>query len=174
MGQRGPRSDRERGERLVTVPSSERPPDLIRATWIGDHRFDTGRAVGVQTRIDGSGETGQTPPDALLSALASCSGVDVVDILAKRRTPVTTLSIEVEGERRTEAPRRFQRLLLTFHIEGDGIERVHAERAVRLAFEKYCSVAASLAPDIVTDTIVVLNGSPGERARQKTYVTDGA
>jgi putative redox protein len=146
-----------------------RPPSHVRATWTGEHRFDTGRANGVSARMDGSGKTGQTPPDALLSALASCSGVDVVDILGKRRTPAERLVVDVQGSRREEAPRRFEHITLTFHIHGAGIERVHAERAVQLAFEKYCSVAASLASDIVIETIVVLNGEDGALVRQKNF-----
>ena len=141
-------------------------PNVIRATWVGEHRFDTGRPDGVNARLDGSGATGQSPPDALLSALAACSGVDLVDILAKRRTPVEQLSIEIEGERREEMPRRFLRLRITYRAEGAGIEAVHAERAVALAFEKYCSVAASLAPDIVVDTVVVVNGESGAAMEQ--------
>jgi putative redox protein len=133
-------------------------PSRIRATWAGEHRFDTGRPDGPIARLDGEGQSGQSPPDALLSALAACSGVDVVDILAKRRTPVERLSIDVEGERRDEVPRRFTTLRITYRVDGAGIEAVHAERAVALALEKYCSVAASLAPDIVVETVVVVNG----------------
>jgi putative redox protein len=147
-----------------------KPPSRVRATWSGEHRFDTGRANGASARIDGSGKTGQSPPDALLSALASCSGVDVVDILGKRRTPVERLVVDVEARRREEAPRRFEHITLTFRVDGAGIDRVHAERGVQLAFEKYCSVAASLAPDIVVETIVVLNGENGQTVRQKTFV----
>ena len=136
-------------------------PNVIHATWRGEHRFDTGRPDGPVARLDGSAQTGQSPPDALLSALAACSGVDLVDILAKRRTPVERLSIEVEGERREEMPRRFLRLRITYRVDGAGIEATHAERAVALAFEKYCSVAASIAPDTVVQTVVVVNGSAG-------------
>ena len=144
-----------------------RPPNVIHATWAGEHRFDTQRPGGVPMRLDGSAETGQTPPDAILSSLAACSGIDVVDILAKRRTPVERLSIEVSGERRSEIPRRFLRLSIAYHVDGAGIERVHAERAVALAFEKYCSVAASLAPDMVVETTVVLNGEQGGAVQQR-------
>ncbi len=84
-----------------------------------------------------------------------------MDILAKRRTPVEKLSIEVEGERREETPRRFVRLRITYRVDGAGIEAIHAERAVALAFEKYCSVAASMAPDIVVETVVIANGEAG-------------
>jgi putative redox protein len=141
-------------------------PNAIRATWAGDHRFDTGRPDGPVARLDGSAHTGQSPPDALLSALAACSGIDLVDILAKRRTPAERLTIDVEGHRRETMPRRFLALRLTYVLDGAEIEAVHAERAVTLAFEKYCSVAASLAPDIVVETVVVVNGVAGPPTSQ--------
>jgi putative redox protein len=144
-----------------------RPPSVIRATWAGEHRFDTGRPDGPVARLDGGAHTGQTPADALLSALAACSGIDVVDILAKRRTPVERLTIDVEGDRREEIPRRFLRLRISYRIDGAGIEAVHAERAVALAVEKYCSVAATLAPDIVIETVVVVNGVAGAVVEQR-------
>jgi putative redox protein len=147
--------------------TAKRSPNVVRTTWAGGYRFDTGRPGGPIARIDGDGETGQSPPDALLSALATCSGIDVVDILAKRRTPVEKLTIDVEGARREEIPRRFVHLTLTYNLEGAGLEAVHAERAVALAFEKYCSVAASLAPDIEAETIVVINGVRGTPARHR-------
>ena len=147
-----------------------RPPSKVRVTWTGKHRFDTGRPDGPVARLDGSSETGQSPPDALLSALAACAGVDVVDILAKRRTPVERLVVDVEGRRRDETPRRFEHITLTFRVNGDGVERGHVERAVTLAFEKYCSVAASLAPDIVVETAVMLNGEEGATIRQQMFV----
>ncbi len=149
--------------------ATPRPPCRIRATWAGAYLFDAGRTDGPAARIDGSGETAQTPPEALLSALATCAGVDVLDILAKRRTPVEALTVDVEAMRRTEPPRRFVRIALTFTVDGAGIERIHAERAVRLAFEKYCSVAASLAPDIVAEARVTLNGAEGEFLPQPIY-----
>ena len=144
-----------------TPAPAVRPPSLVRATWVGEHRFDTGRPGGPPARLDGSGVTAQSPPDALLSALAACSGVDVFDYLAKRRTPVTALVVDIQAERRDMHPRKFEHILLHFDVKGDTIERSHAERAVSLAFERYCSVAASLAPDIAIEAIVVLNGDHG-------------
>ncbi len=130
----------------------------IRATWAGDHRFDTGRPGGAIARLDGAAQTGQSPVDGLLSALAACAGIDIVDILAKRRTPVEHLTIDIIAERREETPRRVMAMTVTFRIDGAGIEAVHAERAVELAFEKYCSVSASLAPDIRIESKVIVNG----------------
>ena len=144
-------------------------PSIVRATWVGEHRFDTGKPDGPQARIDGNGQTGQSPPEALLSALASCSGVDVVDFLAKRRTPVEKLTVDVVAQRRPEHPRRYEHIVLTYHVDGAGIERSHAERAVSLAFERYCSVAASLAPDIVIESVMVLNGENGASVVQPMF-----
>ena len=143
-----------------------RPPSRIVANWCGGYRFDTGRPGEPVARLDGDGTSGQSPPDALLSALASCAGVDVLDILTKRRTPPERLRVEVAGTRRVRAPRRFIRIELDFVIDGGGAERVHAERAVRLAFESYCSVAASLAPDMEIAARVTLDGVAGELIRQ--------
>lgn len=108
--------------------------------------------------LDGAAKAGQSPVDALLSALAACSGIDVVDILQKRRTPVSRCEVEIRAERREEPPRRLTRLDVEYRVDGEGIDVTHAERAVALAFGKYCSVSASLSGDIVSYTTLVLNG----------------
>ena len=77
--------------------------------------------------------------------------MDVVDILAKRRTPVTSLEVNVVGERVDTIPRRFKHITLAFRISGEGIEKAQAERAISLAVTKYCSVRESLREDIGVD-----------------------
>lgn len=142
------------------MPSAPRSSDRmpIRAEWKGGHRFDTGQPGGVVARLDGGGADGQSPMDALLSALAACAGIDVVEILGKRRTPPERLTIEAAGTRRDAPPRRYTHIVMRFVIDGADVEAVHAERAIALAFEKYCSVAASLAPDVEVKSTLVLNG----------------
>jgi putative redox protein len=145
------------------VPHAVAKPTItVRAVWVGEHRFDTGRPDGPTARFDGSAKSGQNPVDALVSALAACTGIDVVDILGKRRTPPERLVVDAFAERRAEHPRRVERVRLTFTVEGEGVEIVHTERAVALALTKYCSVAATLAPGVVVETIVVVNGTAGE------------
>jgi putative redox protein len=131
--------------------SAPKPPSRVRVRWAGEHLFDTGRENGPVARFDGDGTAGQTPPEALLSALASCVSVDIVDILAKRRTPVESLAVDVVGERVDTTPRHFRHITLNFSITGNGIERVQAERAIELAVTKYCSVRDSLRRDIEVD-----------------------
>lgn len=135
--------------RLETIPGVEvKMVNRVHVVWDGDHRFDAGRPGGVSHRIDASAQTGPSPVDTLLNALAACTAVDVVDILTKRRTPVRSLEVDVEGARSAATPARLVGILLTYRMAGAGIERVHAERAIDLAVTKYCSVRDSLDPNL--------------------------
>ncbi|HEX5436169.1 MAG TPA: OsmC family protein [Gemmatimonadaceae bacterium] len=135
-------------------------PNRIFVQWQGALRFDSGRRGGPVARIDGRSETGPSPVDTLLGALATCAASDVVEILAKRRTPVTTLEIEVEGTRATSIPRRLTHVALHFRITGEGIEQAQAERAIDLAITKYCSVRDSLDPTIPIEWTLALSDEP--------------
>jgi putative redox protein len=53
-----------------------------------------------------------------------------------------------QGVPRDLEPRRFEKIRYIFEMAGDGLDMLKAERAVNLSVEKYCSVLASLAPDI--------------------------
>ncbi|MEY4609594.1 MAG: hypothetical protein RL625_1811, partial [Gemmatimonadota bacterium] len=90
-------------------------------------------------------------------ALASCTGVDIVDILEKRRTPVASLDIAVTGQRADATPARLIAVELRYRIGGAGIERAHAERAIELAVTKYCSVRDSLDPNLPITWTLELN-----------------
>jgi putative redox protein len=125
------------------------------------HVFESG-PEGRSTIIDADSKTAPGPVETLLAAIATCSGVDVVDILAKRRTPVEKFSVDVTAHRRADHPRRIMRLEIDFRVDGPGIEVEQAERAIELAIEKYCTVVGSLANDIVTHSRLVLNGQAME------------
>jgi len=155
------------------APTAPKPPARVRVAWAGGHRFDAGRPGGPTLRLDGDGVTGQSPVDAVLSALAACSAVDVVDILAKRRTPAERLAVEVTGQRVTTIPRRLRHIRLEFHVDGAGIERAQAERAIDLAITRYCSVRDSLAPDIEIEWTLTLNGEAGAGVNRAAEVAAG-
>lgn len=140
-----PQSD---GSSLAPGATPAQAPATVSVIWDGEQRFDAGRAGAATIRLDGTGGTGPSPVDGLLASLAACSGIDVAEILAKRRTPATSLRVEVVGERVTTTPKRLKHVTLNFHIAGDGIDRANAERAIDLAVNKYCSVRDSLRPDV--------------------------
>ena len=123
-------------------------PSRLLVNWKSDRIFEAGREGRPSITLDGDGFQAPTPPEALLAALASCVSVDVVDILAKRRTPVEQYSVEILGERVDSIPRRFKHITMNISITGQGIERAPAEHAIDLAVNKYCSVRDSLDPSI--------------------------
>lgn len=151
------------GFRATIEPKQEAPakgqPSQVSMKWVGEHKFDVGRPGRPSVRLDGDGMAGPSPVDGLLGSLASCVSVDVVDILAKRRTPVESLEIDVVGKRVDTIPRRLEHVTLNFRIRGAGIERVHAERAVELAVTKYCSVRDSLRPDVPIEWTIELESN---------------
>ncbi len=91
---------------------------------------------------------GLGPMEALLAALGSCTAVDVQDIMKKKRTPLSAYRIELEGIRTDTIPRRYSKIIMRHIGAGEGVTKDNLEKAVKLSFEKYCSVASSLREDI--------------------------
>lgn len=121
------------------------PP--IDVKWTGGAHFEAGRPDGPRIRIDGDGETGPSPFDALLAAIATCALVDVVTILEKQRTPAKAIDVRVESNRVDSIPRRLASAVLHFSITAPGSTVDKATRAVELSVTKYCSVRSSLIAD---------------------------
>jgi len=130
-------------------------PDELRADlsvgvrWTGGIQFEAGAGPDRPLlMIDGSSKAGQSPPETLLCALATCVAVDVVLILEKRRTPPSALEMRVTAERSAGSPRRLVKAHLAFSVRGSAIDRGEAERAVRLSVTKYCTVRDTLDPEM--------------------------
>ena len=97
--------------------------------------------------IGGEGK-GMRPMEILLTAIAGCSSFDLVEILKKQKQSLSDVSITISGDRKeTGFVKPFETIHLQFDLKGD-IEEKKAARAIQMAVEKYCSVAASLHPDI--------------------------
>lgn len=116
--------------------------------WQQGLRFTAGAPGGPTITLDGDGEVAPSPVVALLMAAGTCAGSDVVLILEKMRIRLTEFRIEVTGTRRETEPKRLVALQFAFHLRGEGLDEAKARRAIDLSLEKYCSVVASLAPDI--------------------------
>jgi putative redox protein len=139
----------------------------VHATWRSGQAFDVQGSAGAPIVIDGAKQAGSGPVDTLLGAFAACSAVDVIEYLEKRRTPARRCEVVVTAERRAEPPRRVLRARLEFRIDGEGIDATHAERAIAVSLERYCSVAASLARDLAVTTVLVLNGAAGAECARR-------
>ncbi|HEX7531113.1 MAG TPA: OsmC family protein [Pyrinomonadaceae bacterium] len=115
----------------------------------------SGHAQAIET--DSTRATAATPMELLLIALGSCTGVDVISILKKKRQHVTGYRIEVSGERREDFPHRYTRLQVKHIVSGRGVSSEAVAHAIELSDTKYCSVAATLrgSAEIVTSYEIV-------------------
>jgi putative redox protein len=126
----------------------------VRLSWSGTGLAFHGGGTDPKTpavQIDGDGKRGPSPMLTLLLACAGCTGADVVHVLGKMRVVLRELTIDVEGQRRDDDPRRYTSIRLRYRLSGDGLDRAKADRAVGLSLEKYCSAVHSLAPDMDID-----------------------
>jgi putative redox protein len=87
---------------------------------------------------------GMKPSELLLVALGACTAVDVVEILAKKRTTLTSLEIQVTGEQDVDPPWTFRKFHIHFYLKGKGLTEKAVAQAIQLSDEKYCSVAATV------------------------------
>lgn len=120
----------------------------VSVRWRNQLVFEGGGTGRPAQLVDGDGQIATSPVELLLVAGATCTGADIVGILEKMRVTLRTLEIDVAGTRREEYPRRFTAIHFRFRVSGAGADEPKVRRAVDLSLEKYCSVMASLAPDI--------------------------
>lgn len=122
----------------------------VEVVWEGGSRFRGGRPGGPTLLVDGDREAAPGPVDSLIIALASCSAIDVVEILEKRRTPARALDVRVKFARAATPPRRLTAVHLLFRVATESASH-HVARAIELSIQKYCSVVSSLRDDIELD-----------------------
>jgi putative redox protein len=112
-------------------------------------RFRAGVGSGQSMVMDsGEGMVAPSPVEALLVALGACHGMDIISILRKKRQVVTSYTIDLEGDRRSEHPRSFTNIRIVHHLRGRDLSAAAVEEAIRLTDSKYCSVHRSLDPAI--------------------------
>ena len=111
--------------------------------WTNDHQFISEQS-GQTISIDGNLKEGMSPKALLLSGVAGCSGVDVVDILQKMRVPFSKLEVEAEADQTEEHPRVFTEVRLIYRIDFAAEDMDKVRKAIELSLEKYCGVAAML------------------------------
>jgi putative redox protein len=122
----------------------------VTVRWLQQLQFE-GSGVGggrPEILVDGDSVAATSPVELLLVAAATCTASDIVIILQKQRVTLEGLEIAVRGTRRETEPRRYTAIEFRFAVRGAGVDEVKTRRAIDLSLEKYCSVVASLAPDI--------------------------
>ena len=117
-----------------------------RVEWTGGTSLNGINAAGQSISMDW--ETGPSPMQLTLQMVGACSLVDVVVGLKER--PFSDAWVELDSTRAETTPRRFTSIAMVYHVVGDVPQKL-VERVVAKSHEKYCSVSASLDPEMVID-----------------------
>ena len=120
-----------------------------KARWVEGFQFVATPPSNHAIVLDGSAKAGGAdsaihPGELLLAALAGCTGIDVVSILAKMNVKLKEFEVRVEAEQAEEQPRWFKKIKVIYHAVGKDIPEDKLIRAIELSQTKYCSVSATL------------------------------
>jgi len=135
---------------------------IAQSEWRNDEVFE-GKAENGNTIIldgDSAHKHGPSPMEAVLMALCSCTSVDVVNILQKKRQQLTGLRVSAVATQAPAPPRVFTHIKLTYAARGK-LSRKAVEDAVSLSKHKYCSVSLMLEKQCPVEyEIVYPDGEP--------------
>jgi len=121
----------------------------IKLEWSDGLKFVSTTGSNHQMVLDGSKEHGGSdmgarPMEALLSALGSCTGMDLATILKKKKRKLEGLTINLHGMRAPTHPHVFENITMEYLVWGSDITDDDVQWALNLSLDKYCSVAAML------------------------------
>jgi putative redox protein len=85
---------------------------------------------------------GPRPKPLMLVALAGCTAMDVVSILAKMRVELVNFDVRVEGEQSEEHPVHYTSMHIIYEFWGRQLPADKLEKAINLSHERYCGVSA--------------------------------
>jgi putative redox protein len=140
----------------------------ITAVWKNETTFVGQNAVGGTVQMGTlDGKPGISPMQLLLTAIAGCTGEDIISILKKKRLTPTNMQVEVQGKRATDYPMVWTDMHISYMIWGENIPARDVEQAIRLSEEKYCSVGIMLGKAArITSEYHLLK--PGENAEKRS------
>ena len=122
--------------------------DSTEVTWKDGMAFDVA-LEGHELKIDaaeafGGRGYGPKPKSLLLSALAGCTGMDVVSMLKKMRMSWKTFGLKVDGELSADHPKVYKKIHITYRFTGDALDSDKIKRAIELSQKTYCGVTVML------------------------------
>ena len=85
-----------------------------------------------------------SPVEMVVSALAACSAMDVVSILAKKRQVLTSYTVEATADQRDDYPQVLTRVDIVHVLEGTVLLEQAVRRAIELSASKYCPINAMI------------------------------
>ena len=130
----------------------------IQANYEMGVQFDIETSSGRHIAIDGGEhQTGDSPMEMLLVALAGCMGISVISVLQKKRQDVTAYQLRVHGVRATEHPKVFVEITIEHFVTGHHIQPAAVARSIELGETRYCGASAMLGKTAkITNTFQII------------------
>ena len=130
-------------------------------TWLEGMSFKSTQhghdiIIDADEKVGGT-DKGSRPKVLLLTALAGCTGMDVVSILNKMKVTDYKLEISVDGELTEEHPKIYHSITVTYDFIGNQLPEDKIKRAVELSETKYCGVSAMLRKASQITNIIRIN-----------------
>jgi putative redox protein len=120
--------------------------ETITAKWLNNMAFEAevnGHKIVLDGESEAGGETcGPRPEFFMLTALGSCTAMDVISILKKMRVEVEKFNVKVEGELTEEHPKQYRKMHVIYEFAGKNLPVDKLKKAVELSEERYCGVTA--------------------------------
>ena len=104
--------------------------------------MDGHKVVIDATEESGGSDLGPRPKKLMLTALAGCTGVDVIMILKKMKVEPEAFNVMVEADVTNEHPKHYTKMKVIYQFKGKDLPKDKLEKAVKLSEEKYCGVTA--------------------------------
>lgn len=118
----------------------------VKVDWIENMAFEAdvnGHKIVLDAAAGVGGEDrGPRPKPLMLTALAGCTGMDVVSILKKMRVELDGFNVVVEGDLTDEHPKQFYKMHVIYEFTGKDLPLEKLQKAVSLSEERYCGVSA--------------------------------
>lgn len=117
-------------------------------TWVNEQRYVAVDSSNHSVVLSPPNDIGMKPSEMLLVSLATCTAYDVVKIVQKQRAQLERLAIHVNGEQSSEPPWAYTHIHLQFRVKAGNLTQEKLEKAIDLSMNSYCSVRATLSPDV--------------------------
>lgn len=104
--------------------------------------MDGHKVIVDATEEVGGSDLGPRPKKLMLTALAGCTGVDVIMILKKMKVEPEAFNVIIEGEVTEEHPKHYNKMKVIYQFKGKDLPMEKLKKAVKLSEETYCGVTA--------------------------------
>ena len=119
---------------------------VVDLAWTDKVAFETDmdghKLIIDATKESGGSDLGPRPKKLMLTALAGCTGVDVIMILKKMKVEPEAFNVIVEADVTDEHPKHYNKMKVIYQFKGKNLPKDKLEKAVKLSEEKYCGVTA--------------------------------